>query len=102
MHKVVIVYPVICNWNYHNHVIGTHAILYYREVWRAACEFSIAGCYINALLINNEINLSAGKHEQAEIIIHNSFQDNLDLDTVAYNTCIKAMLGAGKSDIICI
>jgi len=36
-----------------------------------------------------------GKHQEAENFIHSSLKDNLELDTVAYNTFIKAMLEAG-------
>ncbi|KAL7145979.1 hypothetical protein ABFS83_06G010300 [Erythranthe nasuta] len=40
---------------------------------------------------------SYGKYcKEAAEVIHNSFSENLELDTVAYNTCIKAMLEAGK------
>ncbi|WVZ24615.1 hypothetical protein V8G54_003159 [Vigna mungo] len=37
-----------------------------------------------------------GKHLEAENFIYSSLKDNLELDTVAYNTFIKAMLEAGK------
>lgn len=37
----------------------------------------------------------AGRYTEAEAIIHNSLRANLELDTVAYNTFIKAMLQAG-------
>lgn len=43
----------------------------------------------------NCYNLVIGKHQEAENIIHNSFQGDVELDTVAYNTYIKAMLEAG-------
>lgn len=37
----------------------------------------------------------AGRYAEAEDIIHNSLRANLELDTVAYNTFIKALLEAG-------
>lgn len=40
-------------------------------------------------------HLSAGKHQEAEDIIIESFKRSFELDTVAYNTFIKAMLEAG-------
>ncbi|KAJ4731675.1 Pentatricopeptide repeat-containing protein [Rhynchospora pubera] len=36
------------------------------------------------------------KYYEAETIIYGSFRDCVELDTVAYNTCIKSMLEAGK------
>lgn len=38
----------------------------------------------------------SGKYHEAESIINGSFCDCVELDTVAYNTCIKSMLEAGK------
>lgn len=38
---------------------------------------------------------SVGKFREAEDVIHNCFRAGLELDTVAYNTFIKAMLEAG-------
>lgn len=38
----------------------------------------------------------SGKYHEAESIINGSFCDRVELDTVAYNTCIKSMLEAGK------
>lgn len=37
----------------------------------------------------------AGRYREEEEVVHNSFNENLELDTVAYNTCINAMLEAG-------
>ncbi|KAK1273246.1 Pentatricopeptide repeat-containing protein [Acorus gramineus] len=37
-----------------------------------------------------------GKYKDTEDIIHKSFEDDVELDTIAYNTYIKAMLEAGK------
>lgn len=49
------------------------------------------------LLLLDELSLLfAGKYFQAEEVIRHSFQDNLELDTVAYNTCIQAMSEAGS------
>lgn len=45
--------------------------------------------------IGNNSKSSPGKHKEAENIIHKSFEGSLELDTVAYNTFIKAMLVAG-------
>ena len=36
-----------------------------------------------------------GKHQEAENVIRTSFQNGLELDTVAYNTFINATLEAG-------
>ena len=36
-----------------------------------------------------------GKHKEAEDVVQRSLHDNVLLDTVAYNTFIKAMLGVG-------
>lgn len=48
------------------------------------------------LLLEHLSWLYTAKHTHAEDVIHNSFRDHLELDTVAYNTFIKAMLEAGK------
>lgn len=45
------------------------------------------------LVINS--NPSAGKHREAENIIRESLEGSSELDTVAYNTFIKAMLETG-------
>lgn len=45
--------------------------------------------------MSNTVSLSPGKHRDAEEMIDLNLQDNLGLDTVAYNTFIKAMLEAG-------
>lgn len=45
--------------------------------------------------ISNNSSPSAGKHREAENIICESLEGCSELDTVAYNTFIKAMLGAG-------
>lgn len=45
--------------------------------------------------ISNNSSPSAGKHREAENIICESLEGSSELDTVAYNTFIKAMLGAG-------
>jgi hypothetical protein len=37
----------------------------------------------------------SGQYQEAESIIYGSFRDCVELDTVAYNTCIKSMLEAG-------
>lgn len=37
----------------------------------------------------------SGRYHEAESIIYGSFCDCVELDTVAYNTCIKSMLEAG-------
>ena len=37
-----------------------------------------------------------GMHREAEDVINRSFRDNVVLDTIAYNTFIKAMLEAGS------
>lgn len=41
------------------------------------------------------LNSFSGKHQEAENIVQRSLEENLELDTVAYNTFIKAMLEAG-------
>ncbi|KAK8969819.1 Pentatricopeptide repeat-containing protein [Platanthera guangdongensis] len=48
--------------------------------------FSKNGYYSDAL---------AGMFQKAELLIYDSFSTNADLDTVAYNTYIKAMLDSG-------
>lgn len=45
------------------------------------------------VLLQNECFV--GKHREAEFIIRKSLEDSFELDTVAYNTFIKAMLEAG-------
>lgn len=47
-------------------------------------------------IVINIINLSPGNYREAENVIRNSLEDSLKLDTVAYNTFIKAMLDAGS------
>lgn len=44
------------------------------------------------------INSSPGNYREAENVIRKSLEDNLELDTVAYNTFIKAAMDAGSSD----
>jgi hypothetical protein len=48
-----------------------------------------------AISVSDNSNPSAGKHREAENIIHESLEGSSKLDTVAYNTFIKAMLEAG-------
>lgn len=64
--------------------------------------FIVMGSHACSAFIHKQINSSAGKHEKAEIIVRNTLQDDLDLDTVAYNTFIKAMVKAGKWNYISI
>lgn len=54
--------------------------------------YSSANIY-HAIII---INSSPGNYQEAEKVIHKSLEDGLELDTVAYNTFIKAMLHAGS------
>ncbi|XWS58753.1 hypothetical protein CRYUN_Cryun08bG0061000 [Craigia yunnanensis] len=53
---------------------------------------------LGAVAISKVVNslTNFGKHRETEEMIRLNFQDNLGLDTVAYNTFIKAMLEAGK------
>lgn len=46
-------------------------------------------------LASNNSMPSTGKHQEAENIVRKSLKGSLELDTVAYNTFIKAMLEAG-------
>lgn len=46
------------------------------------------------MLINK--NSSPGEHREAENVIRNTLEHHVELDTVAYNTFIKAMLEAGS------
>lgn len=48
-----------------------------------------------SLVDNFKPNSFSGKHQEAEKIISRILEENLDLDTVAYNTFIKSMLEAG-------
>jgi hypothetical protein len=47
-------------------------------------------------------NFFSGKHQEAENIISRSLEENLKLDTVAYNTFIKSMLKAGRYQESCL
>ncbi|KAL6972238.1 hypothetical protein U1Q18_031926 [Sarracenia purpurea var. burkii] len=67
------------------------AYFFYREQSKGGHDL---GAVAISMLVNTLI--SSGKHREAEDVIHSSFRDNMDLDTVAYNTFIKAMLEAGK------
>ncbi|THG09889.1 pentatricopeptide repeat-containing protein At5g27270 isoform X2 [Camellia sinensis] len=67
------------------------AYLFYRE---ASEEGQDLGAVAISMLVNALIN--GGKYREAENVIHGSFRDNLELDTVAYNTFIKAMLKAAS------
>ncbi|XVF56533.1 hypothetical protein PTKIN_Ptkin06aG0128700 [Pterospermum kingtungense] len=55
------------------------------------------GHYLGAVAISKVVNslTNFGKHREAEEMIRLNLQDDLGLDTVAYNTFIKAMLEAG-------
>lgn len=46
--------------------------------------------------------LITGKHREAEDISLACFEKNMELDTVGYNTLIKAMLEAGRTDCLLI
>ncbi|XP_057472012.1 pentatricopeptide repeat-containing protein At5g27270 isoform X5 [Actinidia eriantha] len=53
----------------------------------------------NGLSVANQLVsklIKEGKYREAENVIHSSIRNNLDLDTVAYNTFLKALLQAGK------
>lgn len=43
-----------------------------------------------------------GKHREAEDISNTCLEKNMELDTVGYNTLIKAMLEAGRIDSLLI
>lgn len=51
-------------------------------------------CY-NSYHVMLQNECFAGKHQEAEFIIRKSLEGSFELDTVAYNTFIKAMLEAG-------
>ncbi len=48
-----------------------------------------------AISVSDNSYPSAGKHREAENIIRESLEGSSELDTVAYNTFIKAMLESG-------
>lgn len=51
------------------------------------------------IAINSNLFVYLGKYQEAECIIDDSFHGNMVLDTVAYNTYIKAMLDSGHGNI---
>lgn len=54
-------------------------------------------CYLTLFFhLNIDSNHLVGKYHEVEDVIYTSFQANTDLDTVVYNTFIKAMLEAGR------
>ncbi|KAL8538344.1 hypothetical protein ACS0TY_000363 [Phlomoides rotata] len=67
------------------------AYLFYKEQTRKGHKFSPVSISILVKALT-----TCGKYFQAEEVIRHSFQENLELDTVAYNTCIQAMSEAGK------
>ena len=55
---------------------------------------NVKKCF-SLLLLDVGSKAFAGKFREAEDVVHNSLRSDLGLDTVAYNTFIKAMLEAG-------
>lgn len=67
------------------------AYLLYEEVAQRGHNLGAVGI---GMVVNALTN--SGKHPEAENIIRRSIQDRMELDTVAYNIFIKAMLEAGR------
>ncbi|RAL46933.1 hypothetical protein DM860_016567 [Cuscuta australis] len=67
------------------------AYLFYKEEFKKGHAMSPVA---TSMLVNALTNYA--KYKEAEDVIHSTFDANFELDTVAYNTFIKAMLLAGK------
>ncbi|PQM41223.1 pentatricopeptide repeat-containing protein [Prunus yedoensis var. nudiflora] len=68
------------------------------EAYSLYKQLSEEGHDLNAVAISIVVNVltNSGEHREAENVIRKSLEHHVELDTVAYNTFIKAMLEAGR------
>jgi pentatricopeptide repeat protein len=77
-------------------ILVTHLTKHGKQVfncYQSLCMFSPCCC------VYSHCEITPGKFQEAENVIHDCFSGEVELDTVVYNTFIKSMLESGMDNI---